>query len=98
MAEFTVDLDRLDDVVAEISRFDQRLEAALEDADNRVNQLHTTWRGTAATRHQQAHEEWQRGIAEMRAALAVLRQNAATARSNYGNAVTANVGMWGQAR
>ena len=98
MGQFSVDLDRLDYVVEAIGRFDQRLESALADADARVNQLHANWSGAAATRHQQAHEEWQRGVAEMRAALAVMRQNAATARENYSSAVTANSRMWEQAR
>jgi WXG100 family type VII secretion target len=81
-----------------IVRFDQHLESALEDADARVNRLHASWKGEAATRHGQAHEEWKRGAAEMRAALAVMRQNALTAHENYLNAVTANVRMWEQVR
>ena len=98
MAKFTVDLDRLDDIVAEISRFDQRLESALADADARVNRLHGTWTGAAAEAHRKAHEEWQRGAAEMRAALAVMRQCATTAQDNYRAAATTNARMWAQAR
>jgi WXG100 family type VII secretion target len=98
MGRFRVDPDRLSDIVDQISRFDQHLESALEDADARVSQLHVTWHGAAATRHRQAHDEWKRGVAEMRAALAVMRQNALTAHGNYVNAVAANVHMWEQVR
>ena len=98
MGRYKVDLDRLTDIVDQLTRFDQHLESALEDADARVNQLHATWSGAAATRHHNAHEEWKRGAAEMRAALAVMRQNALTAHENYLNSVTANVHMWGQVR
>lgn len=94
MPGFKVDLDRLDDIVEQITRFDSRLEKALEDVDARVNRLHATWSGEAATRHQQAHDEWRRGAAEMRAALAVMREIASTARTNYASATTTNVGMW----
>jgi len=98
MGRFTVDLDRLADIVDRIARFDQHLESALDDADARVNRLHASWNGEAATRHREAHEEWKRGVAEMRSALAVMRQNALTAHENYLNAVTANVRMWEQVR
>lgn len=98
MAKFTVDLDRLDGIVAEITRFDQRLESAVADMDARVNQLHATWTGAAAGAHRKAHEEWRRGVAEMRAALAVMRRCATTAHDNYGAAATANARMWEQAR
>lgn len=98
MGAFKVDLDRLDDVIEQLSRFDQRLEAAVADADARVNRLHVTWSGDAAARHRKAHEEWLRGAAEMRAALAVMRQNARTARENYADAAAANVRMWESAR
>jgi WXG100 family type VII secretion target len=98
MGRYKVDLDRLTDIVDQITRFDQHLESALEDANARVNQLHATWSGAAAIQHHNVHEEWKRGAAEMRAALAVMRQNALTAHENYLNAVTANVHMWGQMR
>lgn len=95
---YRVDLDRLADIVDQIDRFDQHLETSLEDADARVAKLHTTWTGTAAAAHQRAHDEWKRGVAEMRAALAVMRGNALTAHGNYRSAATTNADMWEQAR
>jgi WXG100 family type VII secretion target len=97
MDGYRVDLDRLADIVDQISRFDQRIEAALEDVDGRVDRLHATWIGEAAGRHRRAHEEWQRGVAEMRAGLDQMRRNAQIAHGNYSSAVTTNSRMWGQA-
>jgi WXG100 family type VII secretion target len=98
MAPFKVDLDRLDDIIEQISKFDKRVESALHDADAQVDRLHGTWHGEAATKHRQAHDEWQRGVREMRAALEVMRKNASTAHANYHGAVTTNVRMWEQVR
>jgi WXG100 family type VII secretion target len=98
MAGYRVDLARLADVVDQIGRFDQHVETALADIQAHVDRLHTTWSGEAASAHQQAHAQWTRGIAELRAALAVLRDNAQIAHGNYTNAVTTNTAMWDQAR
>src|SRR5262245_27334346 len=92
-----VDMDRLADIVDQLAKFDQRIETAVEDADGRVDRLHATWVGEAAARHQQAHEEWRRGVAELRAGLAEMRCNAQIAHDNYGSAVTTNSRMWEQA-
>jgi WXG100 family type VII secretion target len=97
MGGHRVDLDRLADIIDQITRFDQRIESALEDADGRVDRLHTTWTGEAAVRHRRAHEEWQRGMAEMRAGLDQMRRNAQIAHGNYSSAVTTNSRMWEQA-
>ena len=97
MDGYRVNLDRLADVVDQLTMFDQRIEAALEDADGRVDKLHTTWSGAAAEQHRRAHADWQRGVAEMRAGLAEMRRNAELAHGNYRSAVTANGRMWEQA-
>ena len=43
-----------------------------------------------------AHAEWQRGLAEMRAALTAYRMSARQAHANYVEAATVNVRMWMQ--
>jgi ESAT-6 family protein len=93
-----VDLPRLADVVDQIDRFDQHLETALQDAQSRVDRLHATWTGEAATKHRQAHDEWVRGVADMRTALKAMRRNAQIAHGNYHGAATTNARMWEQAR
>jgi WXG100 family type VII secretion target len=98
MDGFRVDLDRLADIVEQIARFDRQVGSALEDVDGRVDRLHATWTGEAAVAHRQAHEQWQRGVAEMRDGLAQMRRNAEIAHGNYSSAVGANSRMWEQAR
>ncbi|WP_018680391.1 WXG100 family type VII secretion target [Actinokineospora enzanensis] len=98
MVEFRVDPAHLDHVVDEVSRFDTHLQAALDDADKRVDQLHATWSGDAADRHRLAHEEWKRGAGKMREALTAMREIARTASGNYTDAATANARMWEQLR
>lgn len=95
MAGFRVDPDRLTDIVEQMTQFDQRLDAALDDVTAKINRLHATWTGDAAQRQAQAHADWQRGAAEMREALATLRSIATTAGANYTSAVSANQRMWG---
>ncbi len=97
MDGYRVDLDRLADIVEQIARFDQWIEVALEDVDKRVDRLHATWTGDAAVQHRRAHEEWQRGVAEMRTGLAEMRRNAEIAHGNYGSAIGSNSRMWEQA-
>jgi WXG100 family type VII secretion target len=91
---FRVDPARLWDVVDQLSRFDQHIETLLQDADARVNRLHTTWTGTAVAEHRAAHQRWQRGAQEMREALAVMRGIASTAHENYTKAASTNSRMW----
>jgi WXG100 family type VII secretion target len=95
---FRVDPDRLNDIVEQMARFDQRLESALDDVTAKMQRLYATWAGDAADRQAHAHAEWQRGAADMKAALAVLKQIAATAGTNYTNAASANTTMWQQIR
>jgi WXG100 family type VII secretion target len=95
---YRVDLDQLDDIVEQISRFDQHLRTALEDAQSRVDTLHATWSGEAATAHRQAYGEWVRGVADMRAALEKMRLNARIAHGNYSSAANSNLRMWRQAQ
>ncbi|MDG3014657.1 WXG100 family type VII secretion target [Speluncibacter jeojiensis] len=95
MAEpYSVDLDELDDIVAQMSRFDSDAEHLCAEVDALVARLHVTWTGEGADAQQKAHERWQRGATRMREALADLHSTAQVAHTNYTAAVRANVGMW----
>lgn len=95
---YRVDLDRLADIVDQIDRFTKHVEAALDDIDTQVGRLHTTWAGAAAAKHQQAYEQWVRGMREMGVGLLAMRRNAEVAHTNYVGAATANASMWRQAQ
>lgn len=97
MTGYRVDLSRLADIVAQIARFDQRLEVSLTDVQGQVDGLHATWSGAAAQAHQQAYAKWTRGVADMRAALAEMRRNAQIAHDNYTSAAMTNAHIWEQA-
>lgn len=97
-SRFRVSPDQLADVIDQIARFDQHLDEALEQVDAKVDRLHTTWVGAAATEHNAAHEKWKHGAEQMRAGLETMRKNADIAHGNYAGAVAANTAMWGQAR
>ena len=92
--QFRVDLGELDDVIAEMSKFDQDAESLCAHVDQLVARLHVTWAGDAAEAQRVAHERWKRGAEEMRSAVTDLRKVGKTAHSNYSAAVKANVGMW----
>jgi ESAT-6 family protein len=95
---YRVDLQRLHDLVGRIARFDKHLESVLDDIDKQVDRLHVTWSGTAADEQRRAHEEWERGMREMREGLSRIQASAKTAHSNYSAAIQTNSTMWGQAR
>lgn len=98
MGSFTADPDRLDHVVDQMTKFGSDLAAALDDVDARITRLHTTWTGDAADQHRRDHDRWRQDIADMQAALTQMCNNAATASTNYRNAVTTNARMWEQLR
>lgn len=97
MPGFAANPEMLVDIVERMARFEQQLESALDDADQRVNRLHATWTGAAATEHLAAHRRWAQGAREMREALAVMRQIATVAEQNYTDAATTNAQMWAEA-
>jgi WXG100 family type VII secretion target len=95
MAGFVVDLEQLDEAVARMSAFERSIEEQLQTLDASIARLQSLWSGAAADAQLAAHREWLAGAQRMRAGLAQMRTAAATAHSNYGSAVQANVAMWG---
>lgn len=89
---------QLADVVERLARLDAHLERVAAQVERRVATLSGTWSGEAAEAQRAAHAEWQRGAAQMRAALATMRAIAGTAHANYTAAAAANVRMWGALR
>lgn len=98
VGSFAVDLDELDRVVAEMARCGDKLEALVEDVSHRVDLLHATWTGAAASAQADAQRAWEHGFRQMHAALATMRAAAGRAHGNYLRAATTNVRMWGQLR
>lgn len=91
---YTVDLDLLDQRIGQLEDFERSLDRALKQLETPAKQLDDTWTGLAAEAHRKAHRAWVRDAAEMRKALAGLREAARIAHKNYHGAATANLTMW----
>jgi WXG100 family type VII secretion target len=90
---YRVELDELLAFADELHAFEQRAEAIATQVDERIASLHETWSGEAATAHRAQHDEWMVGAAQMREALAQLREAAQGAHRNYTDAAQRNVEM-----
>lgn len=94
MTRFAVDLERLDAFTSSLLACGRRLAEARAEIDAAVRDVHAEWHGAAAAVHADAHRRWSVGEAELREALAVLQQIAATAAANYAAAVSAGACVW----
>jgi len=93
---FGVDLDQLDEVIAEMATCGEALDALLDEVSLRVETLHTTWSGAAALAQEEAQAEWAAGFRQMRDALASMRAAGQVAHRSYGDAAATNLRMWEQ--
>ncbi len=94
MTAFAVDLDQLLDTIDALTRCEGVCDDGLDRVTARVRALHGTWSGRTATAQAHAQAEWEKGFALMREGLADMRRAATTARSNYLEAIDANLRMW----
>lgn len=93
---FEVDVDLLDETVADMARCEHALDALLEEVSRRVTALHGTWSGAAALAQEGAQAEWEAGFREMRVALGTMRTAGRVAHGSYLDAAATNVRMWEQ--
>ena len=91
---FTVDVDELDAIIADVQQTETALEALTDDLEQQIAALQSVWEGLAAEAQLAAHQTWDRGMRDMRAALADLRAAARTAHGNYTAGAQTNVDMW----
>lgn len=91
---FAVDLDALDDLVADVAACERELTALAAEVDREVDLLHRAWSGLAADAQLAAQAEWDRGLRAMRDALTRLRSAASSAHGHYTSAAHANLADW----
>ncbi|WP_148613745.1 WXG100 family type VII secretion target [Nocardioides rubriscoriae] len=91
---FSVDRAELDAVITDLQQCEADLERITTDLERRMAVLHETWEGLSAQAQRAAHQEWEKGMRAMHAALTTMRRAARTAHDNYTAAVDANVSMW----
>ncbi|MEO8830188.1 WXG100 family type VII secretion target [Lapillicoccus sp.] len=95
---YMVDLDKLDESIGDMSKFDGQVDKHLANLDTVVAKLHGTWHGDAADKQREAHTKWTEGATGMRTALGEMQAAATTAHTNYTNAINANRKTWAQVR
>jgi WXG100 family type VII secretion target len=95
---YAADLSRAFDVVASLATVEAELDQVLVDLRWRVARLHSTWAGTAAAAHLEAHASWEASYREMHEALAAMRSVVRAAADNYSEATTSNAASWNQVR
>lgn len=91
---FSVDLDELNAVIADVEQTEQSLEAITNDLERQIRALQEVWEGLAAEAQLAAQATWEEGMRDMRAALADLRAAAKAAHGNYTAGARANLDMW----
>ncbi|ADG97573.1 conserved hypothetical protein [Segniliparus rotundus DSM 44985] len=91
---YHVDHETLAERVDDLADFEKRAEEDIAEAEQLAAAYKHLWDSTAAEEYQRAHALWSKGAAEMRAALAHLRQSGANAHGNYTAAMGANTGFW----
>jgi WXG100 family type VII secretion target len=91
---YSIDLDELDDVIGDLEQAERALELLTNDLEGQIRKLHEQWEGLSATAQAEAHQEWEQGMTDMRAALKAMRSAARVAHGNYSLAISTNLGMW----
>lgn len=91
---YRVDLDLLDARIGQLEAFERSLDRAFKQLETPAKALNDTWTGLAAEAHRKAHQAWLQDAADMRSALAGLREAARIAHKNYHGAATTNLAMW----
>ena len=66
---FTVDVEELFRTIGEMHTCESDLHRLAESLESRIDELHTTWQGEAATAQRAAQAQWEKGFREMREAL-----------------------------
>ncbi|MET8876666.1 WXG100 family type VII secretion target [Nocardia sp. NPDC004604] len=93
-SEFSVDLDRLDDIVARLSGLSGFVAEHLDEIDNRVTTLvGTGWEGVAAEAYAAAHREWITGAREFVESVRDMSDAAKQAHGDYTHAIELNSKM-----
>ncbi|MFE9577210.1 WXG100 family type VII secretion target [Nocardia sp. NPDC006044] len=96
-SEFTVDLDRLDDVVAKLSGLAGYIAEHLDEIDDRVATLtNTGWEGVAAQAYTDAHAQWVSGAREFVEGVRDMSDAAKAAHGRYTQAQDTNFTMFNQ--
>ncbi|MEU4430035.1 WXG100 family type VII secretion target [Nocardia sp. NPDC001965] len=88
--EFTVDVERLDNLVARLAGLAGYLTEQLDLIDDKVATLDGAWETVAANAYRDAHRLWSTGAREFATGLADISDAARTAHTRYTTAAEVN--------
>lgn len=88
---YTIDLDQLDSVTAQLGGLVDFVSGNLDELDAMVAQLDVAWSGTAADAQSTAQREWQAAAKDLRDGIIAMRLAASQAHENYSGAIGANL-------
>ncbi|PPJ31710.1 WXG100 family type VII secretion target [Nocardia nova] len=90
-SQFSVDLDRLDQIVSRLSGLAAFIADHLTDIEQRVATLQGTgWEGVAARAYDDAHHEWMSGAKELVDGVREMSDSARQAHTGYTRALELN--------
>ena len=93
-SEFSVDLERLDQLVARLSALYGFVMENLDGLDEKVTRLvGTDWEGVASQAYLEAHIQWGKGAREFAEGVADMGDAARTAYARYTRAIDLNQRM-----
>ncbi|MEU1950846.1 WXG100 family type VII secretion target [Nocardia rhamnosiphila] len=93
-SQFSVDLERLDDLVARLSNLSGFIVERLDEIDDRVASLAGTgWEGLAAQAYVVAHGQWTTGAREFADGVREMSEAARDAHTRYTEAIDVNFRM-----
>lgn len=93
--EFTVDLERLDQLVIRLANLAGYLTEQLDLIDDKVTGLDGAWETLAANAYRDAHRLWTAGAREFGTGLADISDAARAAHDRYTRAIELNRSMFG---
>ncbi|MGA6205486.1 WXG100 family type VII secretion target [Nocardia testacea] len=92
-SEFTVDIERLDNIVACLANLAGYLNEQLDLIDDKVAGLDGAWETLAANAYRDAHRLWSTGAREFATGLTDISDVARTAHTRYTTAAAVNQKM-----
>lgn len=91
--QFTVDLDRLDQLVTKLVGLAAHVNQQLDLIDEKVAGLDGAWEARAAGAYRDAHQKWAAGAREFAAGIAEISQAARATHDRYRHGIQINQSM-----
>ncbi|MFW0783595.1 WXG100 family type VII secretion target [Gordonia sp. CPCC 206044] len=91
---YRVDLNEVEVFTDALGDFVKFVEDRVGALDARIDDLHVSWTGEAASAHRDAHDRWRSGAVEIRQAMADIRQAAQRSHTAFVGVQELHRKMW----